>query len=92
MQAFVEAAKAFPEFATTSEDEVINKRELAAFLAQISHETTGGWPTAPDGPYAWGLCFHEEVSKPPLPWCLTHLQQTSQAAAWHAAPWVSGQA
>ncbi|EEF40676.1 class I chitinase, putative [Ricinus communis] len=36
------------------------KRELAAFLAQTSHETTGGWPTAPDGPYAWGYCFVRE--------------------------------
>ena len=29
-------------------------------LANASHETTGGWPTAPDGPYAWGLCWLEE--------------------------------
>lgn len=21
----------------------------------------GGWATAPDGPYAWGLCFKEEI-------------------------------
>jgi len=37
------------------------KLELAAFLANISHETTGGWNTAPGGPYAWGLYFKEEV-------------------------------
>ncbi|PSL25016.1 glycoside hydrolase family 19 protein [Chitinophaga ginsengisoli] len=37
------------------------KRELSAFLANISQETTGGWPTAPGGPYAWGLYFREEV-------------------------------
>ena len=23
----------------------------------------GGWPTAPDGPYAWGLCFDEEATQ-----------------------------
>lgn len=37
------------------------KREASAFLANISHETTGGWPAAPDGPYAWGLYFTQEV-------------------------------
>jgi basic endochitinase B len=37
------------------------KREAAAFLANISHETTGGWPTAPGGPHAWGLYFTQEV-------------------------------
>ncbi|KAJ1264215.1 hypothetical protein BS78_09G246200 [Paspalum vaginatum] len=36
------------------------KREMVAFLGQTSHETTGGWPTAPDGPYSWGYCFKEE--------------------------------
>lgn len=58
-QSFVDAARAFPLFATqgTADD---RKRELAAFLANISHETTGGWATAPDGPYSWGLCFIHE--------------------------------
>lgn len=22
----------------------------------------GGWATAPDGPYAWGLCFKDEIN------------------------------
>ena len=39
----------------------VRKREVAAFLGNISHETTGGWATAPGGPQAWGLCFREEV-------------------------------
>ncbi|MDL2143084.1 chitinase [Flavobacterium tructae] len=39
----------------------VRKRELAAFLANISHETTGGWSTAPGGAYSWGLYFREEV-------------------------------
>lgn len=40
---------------------VEKKRDLAAFLGNISHETTGGWSTAPGGPYAWGLYWKEEV-------------------------------
>lgn len=42
-------------------DLAARKRELMAFLANISQETTGGWPTAPGGQYAWGLYFREEV-------------------------------
>lgn len=60
-QAFIEATKRFPKFGATG-CLATRKREVAAFLAQISHETTGGWPTAPDGPFAWGLCFKEEIS------------------------------
>ncbi|KAM4125993.1 hypothetical protein ACB094_01G354700 [Castanea mollissima] len=56
--AFVTAARSFGGFGTTG-DVNTRKRELAAFLAQTSHETTGGggWASAPDGPYAWGYCF-----------------------------------
>ncbi|CDP01819.1 unnamed protein product [Coffea canephora] len=57
--AFITAAQSFPGFATTGNDET-QKREIAAFLGQTSHETTGGWPSAPDGPYAWGYCFITE--------------------------------
>lgn len=56
---FITAATSFPEFANTGDLET-RKRELAAFFAQTSHETTGGWPDAPDGPYAWGYCFKKE--------------------------------
>ncbi|GAQ83299.1 chitinase [Klebsormidium nitens] len=63
--AFVTAASAFPGFGTSSASAAVNKQEIAAFMGQISHETTGGWATAPDGPYAWGLCFDEE-SNPDL--------------------------
>ncbi|KAL5791300.1 hypothetical protein ACOSQ2_006188 [Xanthoceras sorbifolium] len=66
--AFISAAKSFPAFATSSGDAATNKREVAAFLAQTSHETTGGWPTAPDGPYAWGYCFLSEQN-PPSSYC-----------------------
>ncbi|KAK1277756.1 Chitinase 10 [Acorus gramineus] len=58
---FIEATACFPKFGRVGTIDT-RKREIAAFLAQISHETTGGWATAPDGPYAWGLCFKEEIS------------------------------
>lgn len=58
--ALVAAAATFPDFCNEGSLEV-RRREAAAFLANVSHETTGGWATAPDGPYAWGLCFKEEV-------------------------------
>ncbi|KAF6254358.1 chitinase class I-domain-containing protein [Scenedesmus sp. NREL 46B-D3] len=63
--AFVAAAAAFRGFGT-ADDAVTNKRELAAFLAQISHEATGGWAAAPDGPYSWGLCWIREGLKTPV--------------------------
>uniref|UniRef100_A0ACD5W4J2 Uncharacterized protein n=1 Tax=Avena sativa TaxID=4498 RepID=A0ACD5W4J2_AVESA len=65
---FVSAAESFPEFGNTGRKKDTRRREVAAFLAQISHETTGGWATAPDGPYAWGLCFKEEL-KPASNYC-----------------------
>lgn len=63
----VEASSAFPGFANTG-DLVMRKRDLAALLAHVSHETTGGWGTAPDGPHAWGLCLKEE-KHPPSDYC-----------------------
>ncbi|GLT54418.1 hypothetical protein SLA2020_276180 [Shorea laevis] len=60
--AFIAASRSFGAFGTNG-DVNTRKREVAAFLAQTSHETTGGWPSAPDGPYAWGYCFITETSK-----------------------------
>jgi chitinase len=57
--ALVQAATAFPSFANSGNLDQ-DKLELAAFLGQTSHETTGGWATAPGGPQAWGYCFKEE--------------------------------
>ncbi|KAJ0755644.1 putative chitinase [Helianthus annuus] len=57
--AFINAARSYNGFGTTGSAED-RRRELAAFFAQTSHETTGGWPTAPDGPFAWGYCFLRE--------------------------------
>ncbi|KAK6924563.1 Glycoside hydrolase, family 19, catalytic [Dillenia turbinata] len=71
--AFVAAANSFPSFGTTGDTDT-RKREIAAFLGQTSHETTGpilvqsnlcGWPSAPDGPYAWGYCYVTEQGNPP---------------------------
>ncbi|HFE45060.1 MAG TPA: hypothetical protein ENJ18_06135, partial [Nannocystis exedens] len=59
-EALISAAADFPDFATQGDDNT-RRRELAAFLANIAHETTGGWKDAPGGPYAWGLYFKEEV-------------------------------
>lgn len=55
----------FAEFVSTN-SLYNNKRELAAFLANISKETTGGWQTPvggnSPGDYAqWGLYFVHEV-------------------------------
>ncbi|KAK9129292.1 hypothetical protein Sjap_009779 [Stephania japonica] len=60
---FLAAARSFNGFATTG-DTNTRKREIAAFFGQTSHETTGGWATAPDGPYAWGYCFIQEQGNP----------------------------
>lgn len=38
------------------------KRELAAFLANLAHETGGGWATAPNGPLRWGLFWNENIA------------------------------
>ena len=80
-RAFVDAAASFPDFAQqgTTDD---RKRELAAFFANIAHETTGGWATAPDGPYAWGLCWINEggtIDPSQLPdYCATSAQYPCQ--------------
>lgn len=56
---FVQAASLFSDFANVGN--IKNRKlELAAFLANIAHETTGGWPTAPGGTVAWGLYFIRE--------------------------------
>lgn len=70
---FIMASRSFRRFGSCG-SLTTRKREVAAFLAQISHETTGGWATAPDGPYAWGLCFKEEVS-PQSDYCDSTNQQ-----------------
>ncbi len=58
--ALVEAANKYPNFLNNPEAGT-NISELVAFLANVSHETTGGWDDAPGGTYAWGLHFAQEV-------------------------------
>lgn len=58
-ETFLQAAEDHPAFVGTGSDDD-RKRELAAFFANIAHETNGGWPAAPDGPYSWGLCWVTE--------------------------------
>ncbi|XP_031493714.1 basic endochitinase [Nymphaea colorata] len=70
--AFITAAKSFSGFGTTGDD-ATRKREIAAFLGQTSHETTGGWATAPDGPYSWGYCYINEQGNPPS-YCVASTQ------------------
>ncbi|KNC87201.1 hypothetical protein SARC_00678 [Sphaeroforma arctica JP610] len=48
----------YPAFANEGSDQT-RLREIAAFLGQISQETTGWWPGQE---YGWGLCFIEEVA------------------------------
>lgn len=61
--AFEAAAKLFPIFLGDGNDS-IQRRELAAFLASISHETNGGWEEAPGGMYQWGLYYIQEKGFP----------------------------
>ncbi len=61
--AFVAAAKMFPLFLGDGNDS-IQRRELAAFLANMAHETSGGWNEAPGGIYQWGLYFVQENGFP----------------------------
>ncbi len=63
--------------------EIIRKRELAAFFANIAQETTGGWDTAPGGRYAWGLHFREEVN-PASPYVVgSSLYPAVQGKSYH---------
>src|ERR1700761_3665738 len=61
-ETFVSVAKLFPAF--LSEGSVtMQKRELCAFLANISQETSGGWNEAPGGYFKWGLYFLTETGR-----------------------------
>uniref|UniRef100_A0A0D9XM15 chitinase n=1 Tax=Leersia perrieri TaxID=77586 RepID=A0A0D9XM15_9ORYZ len=60
--AFIAAAKTFPAFGTSGGSAELNRREIAAFFGQTSHETTGGTRGAADQ-FQWGYCFKEERNK-----------------------------
>ncbi|MBO9619569.1 MAG: chitinase [Niabella sp.] len=61
-KAFATAATAFPQFLSEG-DITTQKRELAAFLANMAQETSGGWAEAPGGYFKWGLYFLQEQSQ-----------------------------
>jgi hypothetical protein len=58
--ALIEAASRYPDFGAEGTLEQ-RRREVAGFLGNAAHETTGGWAAAPGGPESWGLYFTEEV-------------------------------
>jgi hypothetical protein len=64
--AFIQAANFFPGFGTSGTSDELNRRELAAFFGQTSHETTGGTRGAADQ-FQWGYCFKEEINKATSP-------------------------
>uniref|UniRef100_A0A0D9XM14 chitinase n=1 Tax=Leersia perrieri TaxID=77586 RepID=A0A0D9XM14_9ORYZ len=64
--AFIAAANTFPAFGTSGGSAELNRRELAAFFGQTSHETNGGTRGAADQ-FQWGYCFKEERNKATSP-------------------------
>lgn len=56
---FYNACRIFPAFLGQG-DSTTQKRELAAFLANMAQETSGGWAEAPGGYFKWGLYFTQE--------------------------------
>jgi len=58
-KSFLAAVRFFPDF--LSGNEGTQKRELAAFLANVAQETSGGWAEAPGGYFKWGLYYLEEM-------------------------------
>ena len=57
---FITATREYPLFGNEGSEE-IKKREIAAFLANISRETTGGADDIAGGRYLWGLCWIEQI-------------------------------
>src|SRR5450432_753439 len=56
---FYAVCRSFPAFLGQG-DSTVQKRELAAFLANVAQETSGGWAEAPGGYFKWGLYFIQE--------------------------------
>lgn len=51
---FIKACQRFPQFGRSA-------LEIAAFLANMTQETFGGWQSAPGGTLSWGGCFGAEL-------------------------------
>ncbi len=59
-EALMKAASGFPLFAGEG-DVTVRKRELAAFFAEIAHETTNGGPGAAGGPLCLGPLLYRRA-------------------------------
>ncbi|KAL6346130.1 hypothetical protein AAG906_025410 [Vitis piasezkii] len=57
-EAFISAAKSFGGFGTTGDTDT--RKEIAAFLAQTSHETTGGWATEQGNPGDYCVATYQQ--------------------------------
>ncbi|XP_002985308.2 chitinase-like protein 1 [Selaginella moellendorffii] len=81
---FITAAKTMEKegFGVTG-GETVQKREIAAFLAHVAHETTCGYSAAKGGPYAWGLCYKEELSPPKIYCEDSFLYPCSKGVSYH---------
>lgn len=76
----IEAAKLYPGFAGVG-DTTTQLQELAAFLANVSQETTGSWSSLSEPAiYQWGLYYADEV---PFcePWVETRTADEAEACA-----------
>ncbi|GKV03950.1 hypothetical protein SLEP1_g16180 [Rubroshorea leprosula] len=62
-QSFILAAAKYEPlgFGTTG-GKLMQKKEIAAFLAHVGAKTSCGYGTATGGPLAWGLCYNHEMS------------------------------
>jgi len=61
----IQAAQTYPAFACTG-DLPTRQRELAAFLGQTSHETSGWWSGQP---WNWGYYYSSELNGPSENYC-----------------------
>ncbi|XP_011046299.1 PREDICTED: endochitinase WIN8 isoform X2 [Populus euphratica] len=60
-EAFFEATEFYPGFGMTGDDNT-RKRELAAFFAQTSQETSGRRIIGDNAPFTWGYCYVNELN------------------------------
>jgi len=81
---FINAAAQFEGigFGTTG-GQLMQQKELAAFFGHVAAETSCGYSVAVGGPYAWGLCYKEEMSPDQLYCDQNYLFPCSPGASYH---------
>lgn len=81
---FINAAAQFEGigFGTTG-GQVMQQKELAAFLGNVAAETSCGYNVATGGPTAWGLCYKEEMSPDQLYCDQNLLYPCAPGASYH---------